>query len=214
VGLDVELSIVKVGHFAERRQSLSHKANLPWLSGSGYNPPMQDALDEIITLVDADDVELGGATKARVHHEGLLHRAFSIFLFNDKGQMLLQRRAAGKYHSPGLWSNTCCGHPRLGEGLEASAHRRLGEELGLAAALTSVGKAAYRTEFDNGLVENEIVHLLGGRSQAEPDLNPLEVWETRWVGRGELEAWMAERPEDFTYWFLRYLDGHAQAIYA
>lgn len=166
---------------------------------------MRDALDELITLVDDQDAELGGATKAQVHREGLLHRAFSIFLFNPAGELLLQRRAAGKYHSPGLWSNTCCGHPRLGEALEAAAARRLGEELGLTSPLTTVGKSAYRAEFDNGLVENEIVHLMRGKAEAAPRANPEEVGETMWIDRVALRAWIAERPEDFTYWFRRYL---------
>lgn len=175
---------------------------------------MRDALDEIITLVDADDVETGGASKARVHAEGLLHRAFSIFLFSTGGELLLQRRALAKYHSPGLWTNSACGHPRLGEALDAAARRRLTEELGLDAALTEVGVTAYRTVFDNGLIENEVVHLLVGRGDARPRPNPDEVVETRWIGREGLMAWVAQRPQDFTYWFKRYLADSADLIFA
>lgn len=174
---------------------------------------MQDALDEIITLVDANDVETGGASKARVHAEGLLHRAFSIFLFNDRGELLLQRRALAKYHSPGLWTNSVCGHPRLGEALEAAAARRLSQELGLAAPLREVGVTAYRTAFDNGLVENEVVHLLIGRGGAKPEPDPDEVMATRWIGRAALEAEVARRPQDFTYWFKRYLADSADLIF-
>lgn len=166
---------------------------------------MDDAMDEIITLVDAHDTPLGGAAKGQVHREGLLHRAFSVFVFNAAGEMLLQRRAAGKYHSPGLWSNSCCGHPRLGEALADAAARRLDEELGLKVALREVGVTTYRTEFDNGLIENELVHLLVGQAAGEVAANPDEVWEVAWAAPEAVVRRMGEAPAEFTYWFRHYV---------
>jgi isopentenyl-diphosphate delta-isomerase len=130
-----------------------------------------------------------------------MHRAFSVFAFNAGGELLLQRRAEAKYHSPGLWSNTACGHPRPGEAIEAAARRRLADELGVTCGeLRAAGVLHYRTELGD-LVENEVDHVLVTRVEGAPAPNPAEVGAWRFVRPLELAAWLEERPEDFTAWF-------------
>ena len=114
---------------------------------------------ECVILVDSADRQTGISEKLEAHRAGLLHRAFSVLIWDDQGRMLVQKRAAAKYHSGGLWTNTCCGHPRPGEETLAAAHRRLNEEMAIAAPLTALGTITYRAEFENGLTEHEIVHV-------------------------------------------------------
>ena len=139
------------------------------------------ARDEQVILVDADDDEIGISPKLRAHETGELHRAVSVFVFDADGRVLLQRRAAGKYHSAGLWSNTCCGHPRPGETARAAALRRLREEMGVECALEPRGSFSYRAILGNGLVEHEIDHLFVGTFQGSPAPDASEVAEWRWM---------------------------------
>jgi len=160
-----------------------------------------EVAEDALILVDEDDAPLGHAPKLEVHRRGLRHRAFSVFAFDADGSLLLQRRAAAKYHSPGLWSNTACGHPRPGEPTDAAARRRLSDELGVTCGeLRPAGVLRYRTELGE-LVENEVDHLLVTRVDEAPRPDPAEVEGWRFVPRRELDAWLAERPDEFTAWF-------------
>jgi len=154
-----------------------------------------------IVLVDARGQAVGSGEKLDVHHRGALHRAFSIFLFNARGEQLLQRRAHAKYHSGGLWTNACCGHPRPGEATAAAAARRLGEELGIEAPLSEAFAFTYRAELDRGLVEHEYDHVFLGRFDGEPRPDPAEVEAWRWLGADALRGELAAQPERFTAWF-------------
>jgi isopentenyl-diphosphate Delta-isomerase len=172
-------------------------------------PPSASAIAEMLVLVSEQNRRIGIAEKMDVHLRGLLHRAFSIFLVDDGGQILLQRRFSGKYHSGNLWANTCCGHPRPFEQTSKAAVRRLGEELGLAASLTLAFRARYETKLDHGLSENELVYVYLGRFVGVPDLNPLEVSETKLVTLDELIRDVHAHPADYAYWLRHYLDRHA-----
>jgi len=167
---------------------------------------------EMLILVSEENRAIGSGEKLDVHRRGLLHRAFSIFLFDVQGRVLLQRRFQGKYHSGGLWANTCCGHPRLGERTRAAANRRLVEELGMAARLSFGFQARYRTPLENGLVENELVYVYGGLAEDEPQMNPQEVIDTRFMTLDELIADAKARPADYAYWLRHYLQSHAAQL--
>jgi isopentenyl-diphosphate delta-isomerase len=156
---------------------------------------------ENVVLIDEADAALGEGEKLDVHRQGALHRAFSVFAFNAAGELLLQRRALSKYHSGGLWTNTCCGHPRPGEATADAARRRLFEELGMACGeLSPAGVYRYRAELKD-MVENELDHLLVTQVTDEPEPHPDEVVEWRYIALDELSAWLDDRPEDFTAWF-------------
>ena len=173
------------------------------------------ARDDLLILVDGRDKAIGMATKERAHVEGLLHRAFSVVLVRqgEAGQeFLLSQRAAGKYHSAGLWANSCCSHPRAGEEVLAAAYRRVPEELGCAVSgLQEIGAFCYRTPFGNGLCEYEYDHVLVGQAEGEPDPDPAEVGAVRWVSVDELAAELAERPERFASWAFTVLAMAMQA---
>lgn len=156
---------------------------------------------EQLILVDAADRDIGFALKLPAHEQGLLHRAFSVFVVNRRGEILMQRRAAVKYHSAGRWSNTCCGHPRPGERVEAAALRRLGEEMGIACELKPVAVFQYRADVGHGLVENEIDHLFVGVCDDVPQPAPEEVDAWTYVAPGTLAANLARAPGDFSAWF-------------
>lgn len=162
-------------------------------------------VDEVI-LVDTLDRAVGVAEKGAAHRAGLLHRAFSIIVYDRAGRMLLQQRAHSKYHCGGLWSNTCCSHPRPGEDTEAAAHRRLLEEMGFDCPLERVHDFVYRVDVNNGLVEHEYDHVFIGRCDASPRHDPDEVHAWRWIEPVELERETSLRPEHFTYWFRRCLE--------
>jgi isopentenyl-diphosphate Delta-isomerase len=155
---------------------------------------------ERLILVNERDEEVGSGEKLEVHREGRLHRAFSVFVFDSSGRLLLQKRAATKYHSGGLWSNTCCGHPRPGEPTVGAARRRLREEMNFDCELRPSTSFIYRAEVDNELTEWEYDHVLVGRYDDAPDPDASEVADWRWVGVEELRAEMDERPEEFTSW--------------
>ena len=177
------------------------------------SPPMNDAFeydparDDELILVDENDGETGTATKERVHLEGLLHRAFSVVLMRGEGdsrEFLIARRAYAKYHSGGLWANSCCSHPRAGEDLLDAAERRVREELGCEVGeLRKLGSFIYRTEFDDGLVENEIDHVLVGEIVGTPVPNPDEIAELRWIAPEDLRAMLAQTPGRFAPWAPR-----------
>jgi len=162
-------------------------------------PEAEERMEQVV-LVDEADAPVGAEEKAAAHAAGLLHRAFSIFVFDALGRLLLQRRAPGKYHSAGQWSNTCCGHPRPGEPLLAAARRRLREEMGIDCVLRSFGAYRYRAELDNGFTENELDHLLLGDFEGPPSPDPAEASEWRWVEPEALRREIAESPLRFTVW--------------
>jgi isopentenyl-diphosphate Delta-isomerase len=171
-----------------------------------------EAAEDVLILVDETDRPTGAGGKLAVHREGLLHRAFSVFLFDRRGDVLLQRRAATKYHSGGLWANSCCGHPRVGEATETAAARRLGEEIGAESALAYGFQARYRTPLDHGLTENELVHVYAGRFDGGLALNPDEVSETALMGLEALVADAERRPERYAYWLRHYLRRHEEEL--
>lgn len=162
-----------------------------------------------IILVDALDRPTGTGLKLPVHEQGLLHRAFSVLLVDREGSWLLQQRAATKYHSPLLWANACCGHPRPGETVGEGATRRLGEEIGVRAPLRPVGSLVYRVAVDNGLIEHEYDHLLVGTYDGAFTLAPDEVAAVRWISLDDLRAEADACPESFAAWFRVIMDGGA-----
>lgn len=161
---------------------------------------------ERVILVDERDRELGAAEKLRAHLEGALHRAFSIFVFDRVGRLLLQKRARTKYHSGGLWSNTCCGHPRPGEVTAEAARRRLREEMGLDCELTEAFSFTYRAELDNRLVEHEYDHVFVGRFDGEPRPAAEEVEDWRWVTPSDLARELRANPAAYSFWLRAALE--------
>lgn len=155
---------------------------------------------ERVVLVDWTDRPVGTDEKLAAHRAGHLHRAFSVFVL-DGDRLLLQRRAHDKYHSGGLWTNTCCSHPRPGEDVETAAHRRLIEEMGFDCPLEPAGSILYHALVGAGLVEHEYDHLLIGRWEGSPDPDPAEVGDWRWVELDAVRIEVAGRPHSFTYWF-------------
>lgn len=158
-------------------------------------------MTEHVILVDAHDRELGLMEKMEAHQKGLLHRAFSVFVLNDKKELLLQRRAFDKYHSGGLWTNTCCSHPRKDEDVEAAAHRRLKEEMGFDCELEKVLDFVYRADFSDGLTEHEFDHVFVGYYNGSPEINTQEVAEYKWMPLDEVKRDLQENPDNYTEWF-------------
>lgn len=156
-----------------------------------------------INLVDENGRRTNTKEKLAVHRDGDLHEAFSIFIFNLKGKMLIQKRAENKYHSGGLWTNACCSHPKHGENLESACRRRLKQEIGLSAKLKEAFTFQYQVKFDNGLTENEFDHVFVGFCDRDPKLNPEEASDFLWISRKELEEWVRRSPEEFTFWFKK-----------
>ena len=159
------------------------------------------AQEELVILVDDQDNEIGMMEKLEAHRKGLLHRAISVFVFNTRGEMLLQQRAASKYHSPLLWTNASCSHPRQNEATIAAAKRRLGEEMGMIAALSPAFSFMYHAALGNGLTEHEYDHVFTGICDDAPRINEAEVASWRYVSRAELEAEITAGPQQFTEWF-------------
>lgn len=162
---------------------------------------------EQLILVDADDRELGVGEKMEVHQAGALHRAFSVFVFDGRGRLLLQQRAADKYHSAGLWSNTACGHPRPGEATPEAARRRLREEMGFDCELRGVFEFIYRAELDGALVEHEYDHVFVGTHDGDPVPDPAEVEAWRWVSMDELRRGLSEAPHLYSRWLKLAIEG-------
>jgi isopentenyl-diphosphate delta-isomerase len=156
---------------------------------------------ENIVLVDEHNAELGVMEKMQVHKEGLLHRAISVFVFNSKGEMLLQKRSAAKYHSAGLWTNTCCSHPRPGESLENAANRRLFEEMGMRCKLTGQFSFIYKVNLENGLKEHELDYVYTGISDQIPILNQEEASSWKYEGLHQIQIDIEANPQNYTAWF-------------
>lgn len=163
--------------------------------------------DQLI-LVNENDEMVGVAEKLTVHRKGLLHRAFSTFVVNSHGEVLLQRRALTKYHSAGLWSNTCCGHPRPGEQIIAAARRRLKTEMGLDCQLEEIGSFIYSAEVGDQLIEHEFDHILIGFSNLDPTLNLEEAISWKRSNFAELVRELNEDPGSFTRWLKVIMDTH------
>jgi isopentenyl-diphosphate Delta-isomerase len=171
-----------------------------------------DRGDEKLILVDERNRATGTAGKTRVHREALLHRAFSIFLVDARGRLLLQKRQRTKYHSAGLWANSCCGHPRPGERTLVAARRRLSEELGITSALTFGFFARYRAALDAGMHENEFVYVYFGPLIAQPKPDPAEVSDVEFASADEIARRIARQPEGFVYWLRHYFENHGPQI--
>lgn len=161
---------------------------------------------EQVILVDKEDNPIGLMEKMEAHQKGLLHRAFSVFVFNDKNELLLQQRALHKYHSGGLWTNTCCSHPRHQESVLDAGKRRLREEMGFTCELDQVFSFIYEAELDNELTEHELDHVLIGKYNENPEPNAAEVCDWKYVNLTELEADMLANPDNYTVWFQKVFD--------
>jgi isopentenyl-diphosphate Delta-isomerase len=157
-------------------------------------------MNDYLILVDEQDRQWGKLEKQMVHELGLLHRAFSVFIFNTKGELLLQQRASHKYHSGGLWTNTCCSHPRYGEEISDAVERRLMEEMNMCCDTTFAFNFTYRAEFDNGLTEHEFDHVYFGLSDELPKPNQEEVQNWKYTTLENLEKEINEHPERYTEW--------------
>ena len=156
---------------------------------------------EEVVLVDRDDQEIGVEEKQKAHELGLLHRAFSVFLFDGDGRFLLQRRALNKYHSAGLWTNTCCSHPRPEEETLIAARRRLVEEMGIDVELEHQFSFYYKVKFDNNLWEHELDHVFFGNFNGDPICNSEEVASFKWIRKEKLEEDILAQPDNYSYWF-------------
>lgn len=158
-------------------------------------------MEDQVVLVDPQDNVIGTMDKMQAHREGALHRAVSIFIVNGKGEMLLQQRAYDKYHSPGLWTNACCTHPRLNETYADCARRRLKEELGFTVELEHLFSFVYKGDVENGLTEHELDHVFIGRYDGPVDFNREEVADCTFAPLSDVRNRLRERPEEFTIWF-------------
>ena len=156
---------------------------------------------ENVILVDEKDNQVGLMPKLEAHQKGLLHRAFSVFIFNSDYKLLLQKRASSKYHSGGLWTNTCCSHPRDGEDTIDAANRRLNEEMGIKTSLRKVFDFIYTAELDNNLIENEFDHVLYGVYDIDPILNKEEAEDFKWIDMETLKNDIENNTDQYTVWF-------------
>ncbi len=161
---------------------------------------------EFVTLVDEKDNPIGLMEKIEAHQKGLLHRAFSVFVFNDNNELLIQRRALEKYHSGGLWTNTCCSHPRDKESLTAAGQRRLQEEMGFTCSIDPIFSFIYHAKLDNELTEHEFDHVFIGKYNAKPAPNPAEVCDWKYVSLKELSHDLKTHPDNYTIWFQQIFD--------
>jgi len=157
--------------------------------------------EEKVILVDENDNQIGLMPKMEAHEKAVLHRAFSVFIFNDKNELMLQQRALHKYHSPGLWTNTCCSHQRDGESNIEAGKRRLNEEMGFVTDLRETTSFVYKAPFDNGLTEHELDHVMIGNYNEEPIINKDEVASWKWMPLEDVKVDIALRPEKYTAWF-------------
>ena len=168
--------------------------------------------EERLILVDEQDNKVGIGEKMQVHRQGALHRAFSIFIFDRQGRLMLQQRAAEKYHSGSLWTNSCCGHPRPEESNLAAATRRLYEEMGFDCLLTEVDQILYRVDVSNSLVENEFNHTFVGVFDHAPAINPEEAEGWQWMTVPAIFAAIEQQPAQFTEWFKVILGHFGQGV--
>ena len=157
--------------------------------------------EEMVILVNEKDEQIGLMPKMEAHEKAVLHRAFSVFIFNEKNELMMQQRALGKYHSPGLWTNTCCSHQREGESSIEAGSRRLKEEMGFTTELKETTSFIYKAAFDNGLTEHEFDHVLVGRFNDEPVINTEEVNSWKWMPIEDVRDDIKINPDDYTAWF-------------
>jgi isopentenyl-diphosphate delta-isomerase len=162
--------------------------------------------------VDEFDTEIGQMEKLEAHQKGVLHRAFSVLIFNSKNELLLQQRAFGKYHSEGLWTNACCSHQAANETTFEAAARRLHEEMGMRCSFKEGFKFRYKTELENNLIENELDHVILGFSDENPILNPSEAQDFKWISMDNLLNDMHQHPEKYTVWFKLILLDHYEEL--
>src|SRR5690554_2038317 len=165
-----------------------------------------DTSQEYVILVDDMDREIGTCEKLEAHQKALLHRAFSVFLFNERGELLIQQRAAEKYHTPGLWTNTCCSHPTPDEPIEVGIQRKLFQEMGINAPVTKIFKFTYKAAFDNGLTEHEVDHVYIGEYNGIPNPNPEEVQAWKYSSLQEIKREVKADGNGFTPWFKLLID--------
>lgn len=158
-------------------------------------------MEEHVILIDENDNPIGVMEKIEAHEKALLHRAFSVFIFNNKGELMLQQRAASKYHSPLLWTNTCCSHQREGESNIKAGKRRLYEEMGFVTELKEIFSFIYKAPFDNGLTEHELDHVMIGHFNGNPTLNKDEVENYKWVSLDDVKEDIQKNPDQYTAWF-------------
>ncbi len=156
---------------------------------------------EHVILVDSEDRPIGTMEKMEAHVKGALHRAFSVLLFNSKGELLLQKRSRAKYHSGGLWTNTCCSHPLPDELTEDAARRKLKQEMGIELQPGFIFKFTYKVALDNELIEHEVDHVFAGSFDGEPNLNPEEAEDWKFMSMDDLRSDMMKNPSHYTYWF-------------
>jgi isopentenyl-diphosphate delta-isomerase len=156
---------------------------------------------EYVVLVDKEDKALGVMEKMYAHTQGVLHRAISVFIFNSQNQLLLQKRADNKYHSGGLWTNSCCSHPRWEEGTKQAAERRLMEEMGISCELEYLTQITYSASLDNNMLEHELDHIFAGRTDEIPKPDPEEVAEYKYMSPDEIKQLLNTDPDSFTEWF-------------
>ena len=158
-------------------------------------------IEDKVILVDVNDNQIGLMPKLEAHEKGVLHRAFSVFIFNNNGELMLQKRAFTKYHSPGLWTNTCCSHQREGESNIYSAKRRLSEEMGFVTELQEKTSFIYKAKFDNGLIEHELDHIIVGNYNQSPIINSFEVDSWKWMSMEDIKNNIKDQPYNYTAWF-------------
>lgn len=168
--------------------------------------------EENVILVNEKDEQIGLMPKMEAHEKALLHRAFSVFIFNEKDELMLQQRSHTKYHSPGLWTNTCCSHQREGETNIEAGKRRLREEMGFTTELKDTVSFIYKAPFDNGLTEHEFDHILVGKYNDDPILNPEEAAGYKWLTLEEVKKDMEVNPHLYTAWFRIIFDKYYQSI--
>ena len=169
--------------------------------------PMEKQEEQVV-LVNKNDEQIGLMPKMEAHEKGKLHRAFSVFVYNDQGEMMLQQRALSKYHSPGLWTNTCCSHQREGETNISAGKRRLQEEMGFSTELENTISFIYKAPFDNGLTEHEFDHIMVGNYNENPKPNPDEVADWKWMKPEAVKKDMQENPKNYTEWFKIIFEKH------
>ncbi len=168
--------------------------------------------EEKVILVDKLDNQIGTMSKMEVHQKAVLHRAFSVFILNEKGELMLQQRAHDKYHSPSLWTNTCCSHQREGEGNIEAGKRRLKEEMGFTTDLKELFHFIYQAPFDNGLTEHELDHVLLGYYHGLPKINKLEVADWKWMNIQSISKSIKTNPQEYTVWFKIVFDQFIRKI--
>jgi len=157
--------------------------------------------EQLVVLVDQNDQDIGTMEKMKAHYDGVLHRAFSIFIFNTNGELMIHQRALSKYHSPGLWTNTCCSHPRLNHAVIDNAHTRLQEEMGFDCEFSEAFAFLYKADVGQGLIEHEFDHVFVGVSDIQPIINPDEVESWKYMSMEDIRKDMKDNSQLYTEWF-------------